>query len=73
MSIVVFDVFFEKYFGFNTLGFKSLNSTRIISFFYDESIVGSFLFCFGLLVVLIFCRKIIIQLEIKPYSTFLFF
>ena len=47
VSIVVFDVFFEKYFGFNTLGFKSLNSTRIISFFYDESIVGSFLFCFG--------------------------
>ena len=47
VSIVIFDVFFEKYFGFNTLGFKSLNSTRIISFFYDESIVGSFLFCFG--------------------------
>lgn len=47
VSMVIFDVFFEKYFGFNTLGFKSLDNTRIISFFYDESIVGSFLFCFG--------------------------
>ena len=47
ISIVIFDVFFEKYFGFNTLYFRSLDATRIISFFYDENIVGSFLFCFG--------------------------
>jgi len=57
ISIVVFDVFFEKYFGFNTLNFKSLDSTRIISFFYDENIVGSFLFCFGFITCAYFLEE----------------
>ena len=45
--IIIFDIFFEKYFGHNVLGFTSLDGTRIISFFYDESIVGGFVLCFG--------------------------
>lgn len=48
--IVIFDIFFEKIFGHNIFGFKSLDGTRIISFFYDESIAGGFVLCFGFII-----------------------
>ena len=47
--IVSFDVFFEKIFGQNILGFQANNlieSDRIVSFFFDEPIVGSFIYGF---------------------------
>ena len=34
--VVLIDVVFEKIFGFNTLGYKSPNPDRIVSFFKDE-------------------------------------
>ena len=43
MLIFIFDVFFEKIFGSNILGFKGQNSERIVSFFKDESVAGAYL------------------------------
>lgn len=48
--IVIFDVFFESFFGHNTLGFKSLDYTRIVSFFYDENVVGGYLLAFSFII-----------------------
>jgi O-antigen ligase len=45
--IVIFDVFYEKIFGHNILGYVSPDHTRIVSFFKDELVVGSFILCFG--------------------------
>ena len=45
--VVLIDVVFEKIFGFNTLGYKSPNPDRIVSFFKDEMIVGGFLLGFS--------------------------
>ena len=45
--LLIIDIFFEKYNGSNLLGFKSLDETRITSFFYDENVVGSLLFGIG--------------------------
>ena len=57
ISIVIFDVFFEFSFGHNILGFKSLDATRIISFFYDESVVGGFLLTFSFVICAYFLNK----------------
>tara|TARA_Y100000766_G_scaffold277673_1_gene283409 strand:- start:290 stop:1546 length:1257 start_codon:yes stop_codon:yes gene_type:complete len=44
LLIVCFDIFFEFLFGRNILGFESpMKNERIVSFFKDELIVGSFL------------------------------
>lgn len=61
LLIVCVDVFFEFIFGFNILGFESsMKNERIVSFFKDELIVGSFLFAFLFIIVgsLIFDNKI---------------
>ena len=55
--LIIIDVFFEKYNGSNLLGFKSLDGTRITSFFYDENIVGTFLFSFGFISVVFFFQN----------------
>ena len=55
--IIVIDVFFEKYNGSNILGFKSLDETRITSFFYDENVVGTFLFSFGFISTVFFFQN----------------
>ena len=47
--IVLVDIIFERIFGFNSLGFKSLSSYRIVSFFKDELVVGGFLLGFSFL------------------------
>lgn len=57
ISIVIFDVFFEFSFGHNIFGFKSLDSTRIISFFYDENVVGGFLLTFSFVICSYFLNK----------------
>ena len=55
--IVTIDVFYELFFGQNILGFTSLDGTRIISFFYDESVVGGFLLAFSLTTCTYFISK----------------
>ena len=55
--IIVIDIFFEKYNGSNLLGFKSLDDTRITSFFYDENVVGAFLFGFGFITTIFFLQN----------------
>ena len=45
--IVIFDVFFERFIGRNILGNISIDTTRLVSFFKDETVVGGFIFCFG--------------------------
>tara|TARA_B100001057_G_scaffold175337_1_gene175959 strand:+ start:4148 stop:5425 length:1278 start_codon:yes stop_codon:yes gene_type:complete len=57
ISIVIFDVFFESFFGFNTLGFTSLDYTRIVSFFYDESVVGGYLLAFSYIIFTFFINN----------------
>ena len=45
--VVIADVFFEKFTGKNIIGNISPDSSRIVSFFKDELVVGGFIFCFG--------------------------
>ncbi len=47
LIVVLFDVFFEKTTGFNILGFKSDDHTRIVSFFRDELVVGGYILLIG--------------------------
>ena len=47
ISILIFDVFFERIFGFNSLGFTSPSSKRIVSFFKDELVIGGYLLGFA--------------------------
>jgi len=62
--IIIVDIFFEKYTGSNLLGFKSLDETRITSFFYDENVVGAFLFSFGFITTIFFLQNEIIKKNI---------
>ncbi len=55
--IIIIDIFFEKYTGSNLLGFKSQDGTRITSFFYDENVVGAFLFSFGFITTVFFIQN----------------
>ncbi len=55
--IIMIDIFFEKYNGSNLFGFKSLDETRITSFFYDENVVGAFLFSFGFITTVFFLQN----------------
>ncbi|ARJ47527.1 O-antigen ligase family protein [Candidatus Pelagibacter sp. RS39] len=55
--IIIIDIFFEKFTGSNMLGFKSLDGTRITSFFYDENVVGTFLFSFGFITTIFFFQN----------------
>ena len=47
IAIVIFDIFFESIFGNNIIGNESPDGTRIVSFFKDETVVGSLILCFG--------------------------
>ena len=49
--IVLFDVSYEFYVGNNLLGFESVNKKRIVSFFKDELIVGSFITGFAFIII----------------------
>ncbi len=55
--IVIFDIFYEKYFGRNILGYVSPNGFRIISFFKDEMVVGGYILCFGFTSITFFLNK----------------
>tara|TARA_X000000950_G_scaffold192999_1_gene232750 strand:+ start:269 stop:1552 length:1284 start_codon:yes stop_codon:yes gene_type:complete len=59
--IVVVDIFIEKIFGKNILGFSGVNSPgseRIVSFFKDEAIPGSFVYAFSFILIGFFLEKI---------------
>ena len=47
---VIFDVYFEFIFNQNILGFKSLDQARIVSFFFDEMVVGAYLLTFSYII-----------------------
>ena len=47
ITVVLIDVFFERITGQNLIGNLSPTSKRIVSFFFDELIVGSFILAFG--------------------------
>ena len=57
IGIVIFDVFFESYFGHNIIGNVSQDQTRIVSFFKDEVVVGALILCFGFIIVAYFLNK----------------
>jgi len=57
LTIVILDVFFEIIFGHNILGYTSVDKSRVISFFYDEAVVGAFIFCFGFIISTYFLEK----------------
>jgi len=59
ISIVIFDVFIEFFYGKNLLGYFATNSSgkRIVSFFKDELIVGSFLYGFFLILAGFFLNQ----------------
>ena len=48
--VVLIDIFFERIFGFNLLGFESPSPKRIVSFFKDELVVGGFILGFSFLI-----------------------
>ena len=52
LLIVVFDVYFEYLTGANLLGFPEIReNSRLVSFFKDELIVGSYIYSFCLLLI----------------------
>jgi O-antigen ligase len=57
ITIIIIDVFFEFFLGHNIFNFKSLDQTRIVSFFYDENVVGGFILTFGFTICTFFFNK----------------
>ncbi len=69
--IILFDVFFEKIFGNNILGNVSPDHSRIISFFGEEMIVGSYLLLFGFIVSSYWIDKNNMKYSYKIFFNFL--
>ena len=55
--ITIFDVFFERIYGSNLLGFTSENQRRIVSFFQDELIVGGYIYSFSFIIFGFYLNK----------------
>ena len=73
LLIVCFDIFFEFLFGRNILGFESpMKNERIVSFFKDELIVGSFLGTFLFILFGRFYNDDKVILSILLFSIFAF-
>jgi len=72
--IVASDIFFEKIFGKNILGFSvgsnSPGNQRIVSFFKDEAIPGSFVYAISFILIGFFLEKI---KNFKTKSLIIFF
>ena len=67
--IVTFDLLFESYFGFNTLGFKSSYHGRLSGFLNDELKIGGFYYGF----ILIAATYILINNKKYFYISFVIF
>jgi len=48
--IILVDIIFERFIGYNLLGFKSPSPHRVVSFFKDELVVGGFVLGFSFLI-----------------------
>jgi len=57
IAVVIFDIFFESIFGYNILGNESPDKSRIISFFKNETVVGSLILCFGYTITAYYLNK----------------
>ena len=57
LMILAIDLIFEFIFKFNLLGFKSLDQTRLVSFFYNENVAGGFLLTFGFITIMYFYKN----------------
>ena len=55
--VVLFDVIFEAYNGYNILGFVSENKKRIVSFFKDQQVIGAFINGFVFVIIGFFFRN----------------
>lgn len=71
--IIIFDVFFESFFGHNIIGNISPDQTRIVSFFKDEIVVGALILCFGFTIVSYFLNKNLNTVSKILFNIFLFF
>ena len=66
ITIIILDIFFEKFTGRNILGNISPDQSRIVSFFKDELVVGGLIFCFGYTSTLYFVNRKIKNKSITP-------
>ena len=73
ISIIIIDVLFEKVFGYNVLGNISPDTTRVVSFFNGELVVGGLILCFGFLIAAYFLNKNLGFKEKIFFNVFLFF
>ena len=51
ICLIVFDIFWESYFGKNIIGYGEEYGRRIVSFFKDEPVVGGYLNAFYLIIL----------------------
>ena len=69
LSIVIFDVFVEYFYGKNILGYNASGyGQRIVSFFKDEPVVGGFISAFFLILSGFFLNQ---KKKYKPYVLFI--
>ena len=50
LCLIIFDIFWESYFGVNVIGYGEEYGRRIVSFFKDEPVVGGYLNAFYLII-----------------------
>ena len=67
-TIVLTDVFFERITGQNLMGYTSPTPKRIVSFFFDELIVGSFILAFGFFI----CISLLNNFKKNKYNKLFF-
>jgi O-antigen ligase len=72
LFIVIFDIFFEFFFGSNILGFSAENKKRIVSFFRDETVIGSYLNGFIFIIIGYFFSSFEKMSTQKKFMIFLF-
>lgn len=51
LCLIIFDIFWESYFGLNVIGYGEEYGRRIVSFFKDEPVVGGYLNAFYLIIL----------------------
>ena len=73
ISIIIIDVLFEKVFGYNVLGNISPDTTRVVSFFNGELVVGGLILCFGFVIATYFLNKNLGFKSMVFFNVFLFF
>ena len=67
IPLLILDSYFEFIFGFNTMGWENSYGNRLVSFFKEEPVVGSYISCFILLL-----SGVILQFKQLTYRKLLF-